>query len=93
MGKAGLEWLFRLYTEPRRLMGRYLLGNPWFPGQDGLLWRRTPSETSQMKARAGLGTGLGGENAAIRTEPTGNTVVPWWTAADLGCLREGTSAL
>ncbi|PZD71789.1 N-acetylglucosaminyldiphosphoundecaprenol N-acetyl-beta-D-mannosaminyltransferase [Acaryochloris thomasi RCC1774] len=26
----GLEWLFRLLREPRRLMGRYLLGNPVF---------------------------------------------------------------
>jgi N-acetylglucosaminyldiphosphoundecaprenol N-acetyl-beta-D-mannosaminyltransferase len=29
MGKAGLEWLFRLKTEPRRLWRRYLL-EPWF---------------------------------------------------------------
>ncbi len=27
---AGCEWLFRLYREPRRLLGRYLIGNPWF---------------------------------------------------------------
>lgn len=30
MGKAGLEWLYRFYTEPNRLMIRYLIGNPWF---------------------------------------------------------------
>lgn len=30
MGKAGMEWLYRLYTEPNRLLGRYVLGNPWF---------------------------------------------------------------
>jgi N-acetylglucosaminyldiphosphoundecaprenol N-acetyl-beta-D-mannosaminyltransferase len=30
MGEAGLEWLFRLLTEPRRLFARYVIGNPWF---------------------------------------------------------------
>lgn len=30
MGKTGLEWLFRLTTEPRRLWKRYLIGNPRF---------------------------------------------------------------
>ncbi len=27
---TGLEWLYRLATEPRRLWCRYLLGNPRF---------------------------------------------------------------
>ena len=27
---AGLEWLFRLALEPRRLFRRYVLGNPLF---------------------------------------------------------------
>ncbi|WP_197429789.1 WecB/TagA/CpsF family glycosyltransferase [Auraticoccus cholistanensis] len=30
MVRAGLEWLWRLALEPRRLLRRYLLGNPWF---------------------------------------------------------------
>lgn len=30
MRRAGLEWLFRLLAEPRRLGPRYLLNNPWF---------------------------------------------------------------
>ena len=30
MQRAGLEWLFRLVTEPKRLWRRYLLGNPRF---------------------------------------------------------------
>jgi N-acetylglucosaminyldiphosphoundecaprenol N-acetyl-beta-D-mannosaminyltransferase len=30
MISAGLEWLWRLMIEPRRLAGRYLLGNPAF---------------------------------------------------------------
>jgi N-acetylglucosaminyldiphosphoundecaprenol N-acetyl-beta-D-mannosaminyltransferase len=30
MGDAGLEWLYRLGTDPKRLLGRYVLGNPWF---------------------------------------------------------------
>ena len=29
MGKIGLEWLYRLITEPRRLWKRYLI-EPWF---------------------------------------------------------------
>jgi N-acetylglucosaminyldiphosphoundecaprenol N-acetyl-beta-D-mannosaminyltransferase len=30
MGRMGLEWLFRLAQEPRRLWRRYLIGNPLF---------------------------------------------------------------
>jgi N-acetylglucosaminyldiphosphoundecaprenol N-acetyl-beta-D-mannosaminyltransferase len=30
MQRAGLEWLFRLGQEPRRLAGRYLVHNPLF---------------------------------------------------------------
>jgi N-acetylglucosaminyldiphosphoundecaprenol N-acetyl-beta-D-mannosaminyltransferase len=30
MQRAGLEWLFRLLHEPRRLWRRYLVDNPWF---------------------------------------------------------------
>jgi N-acetylglucosaminyldiphosphoundecaprenol N-acetyl-beta-D-mannosaminyltransferase len=30
MGRNGLEWLFRLVQEPRRLWRRYLLGNARF---------------------------------------------------------------
>lgn len=30
MQRAGLEWLFRLVSEPRRLWRRYLVGNPVF---------------------------------------------------------------
>jgi len=30
MQRAGLEWLFRLVHEPRRLWRRYLVDNPWF---------------------------------------------------------------
>ena len=30
MNRLGLEWLFRLVTEPKRLWKRYLIGNPLF---------------------------------------------------------------
>jgi N-acetylglucosaminyldiphosphoundecaprenol N-acetyl-beta-D-mannosaminyltransferase len=30
MQKSGLEWSFRLMSEPRRLWRRYLINNPWF---------------------------------------------------------------
>jgi N-acetylglucosaminyldiphosphoundecaprenol N-acetyl-beta-D-mannosaminyltransferase len=32
MQKRGLEWLFRLVSEPRRLWKRYLYSNPRFVG-------------------------------------------------------------
>jgi len=35
MQRSGLEWFFRLVTEPRRLWRRYLIDNPWF------LWELT----------------------------------------------------
>jgi N-acetylglucosaminyldiphosphoundecaprenol N-acetyl-beta-D-mannosaminyltransferase len=44
--KAGLEWLFRLMTEPRRLWRRYLLGNArfiWYTRHD---WRINGREGS-----------------------------------------------
>lgn len=28
--ELGLEWIFRLVREPKRLMGRYVIGNPTF---------------------------------------------------------------
>ena len=30
MGDYGVEWLFRLASEPKRLWKRYLVGNPQF---------------------------------------------------------------
>lgn len=33
MNRAGIEWMYRLGREPRRLFGRYVVGNPKF------LWR------------------------------------------------------
>lgn len=30
MNRVGIEWLFRLYQEPRRMWRRYVLGNPLF---------------------------------------------------------------
>jgi len=41
---AGLEWLFRLATQPRRLWRRYLVDNPWFVWEvalHGLGFKRT----------------------------------------------------
>jgi N-acetylglucosaminyldiphosphoundecaprenol N-acetyl-beta-D-mannosaminyltransferase len=36
MQRAGLEWLYRLLSEPKRLWHRYLIGNPTFVA--GVLW-------------------------------------------------------
>jgi len=48
MQHGGLEWLYRLCKEPRRLWRRYLLGNPRFLW---LLWRQRRSPL------AGIGAG------------------------------------
>ena len=43
MQRTGLEWLFRLMLEPRRLWRRYLINNPWFLGLillQALGWKR-----------------------------------------------------
>ena len=57
MQKAGLEWLFRLIQEPRRLWRRYLLYNPYFVAR--LMLQRlgldAPSrELEQSQARSAL---------------------------------------
>ena len=55
MQRGGLEWLFRLVTEPRRLWRRYLTIVPrflWaFAGQ---MWRerRTTAEETQVAGRS-----------------------------------------
>lgn len=36
MQRSGLEWLFRLAMQPRRLWRRYLIDNPWFLWELGL---------------------------------------------------------
>ena len=41
MGRSGLEWLFRLCTEPRRLWRRYLIGNPRFVAHFARQWLAT----------------------------------------------------
>lgn len=41
MRRAGLEWLFRLSLEPKRLWRRYLIGNPLFLWR---IWRGWPPE-------------------------------------------------
>ncbi|HXE22964.1 MAG TPA: WecB/TagA/CpsF family glycosyltransferase, partial [Rhodoferax sp.] len=43
MRRTGLEWLFRLATEPRRLFRRYVIGNPLFLAR--ALWVRSSGRT------------------------------------------------
>ena len=38
--RMGLEWLFRLLAEPRRLWRRYLVGNPRFVVRFAREWLR-----------------------------------------------------
>lgn len=49
MQARGLEWLYRLTREPRRLWRRYLLLNPWYATLVALQWarlRRFPTESA-----------------------------------------------
>ncbi|MDX2083993.1 MAG: WecB/TagA/CpsF family glycosyltransferase [Candidatus Melainabacteria bacterium] len=48
MGAVGLEWLYRLWVEPKRMFGRYVVGNPWFLARISLQalqrhWLPTPA--------------------------------------------------
>ena len=45
--RTGLEWLFRLLTEPRRLWRRYLYNNPRF------LWAFAGQLIAQRRTRRG----------------------------------------
>ena len=46
MNRAGLEWTFRLAQEPRRLAGRYLVGNPVY------LWRLRSATAAFARRRS-----------------------------------------
>lgn len=51
MGDAGFEWLYRLYTEPGRLGGRYVVGNPWFLTRIAVRALLTSLQSSQAKKK------------------------------------------
>jgi N-acetylglucosaminyldiphosphoundecaprenol N-acetyl-beta-D-mannosaminyltransferase len=55
MQRSGLEWFFRLITEPRRLWRRYLINNPLFMilvlGQALRLKRYTLGEPTRKRPR------------------------------------------
>ena len=53
MMKSGLEWLFRLLVEPRRLWRRYLIGNPRFVFQTLKQWVRARSIRKHMQRTKG----------------------------------------
>jgi N-acetylglucosaminyldiphosphoundecaprenol N-acetyl-beta-D-mannosaminyltransferase len=60
MQKSGLEWLFRLASEPRRLWRRYLVANSHFLVQFGReLVRRKLGARSHAGAGAGVGNRAG----------------------------------
>jgi N-acetylglucosaminyldiphosphoundecaprenol N-acetyl-beta-D-mannosaminyltransferase len=54
--KCGLEWLYRLYREPRRLWKRYLLGNAIFLSHLGVAWIRR--RFSHPSTRSSVDEGL-----------------------------------
>jgi N-acetylglucosaminyldiphosphoundecaprenol N-acetyl-beta-D-mannosaminyltransferase len=47
MARAGLEWLWRLAREPRRLWRRYLVDDPWFAV---VLWRAWRARRAALRA-------------------------------------------
>ena len=48
MRRLGLEWLFRLIQEPRRLWRRYVVGNVVFLGRIGIDWLRARSHGTRI---------------------------------------------
>ena len=70
MGRSGLEWLFRLAMEPKRLWRRYAIHNPRFMIRAAwqLLFRRGSAGTS-VAALALMATLLFSGFVALREEP------------------------
>ena len=70
MRRAGLEWLFRLALEPRRLARRYLVGNPrfvWCYGADA-----SAERWDRLIARAcGVARCARGSERSPNSPPTG----------------------
>jgi len=52
MGRVGLEWLYRLLQEPKRLWRRYLLEGPRFLGIVASTWRLPHSERVQNRTES-----------------------------------------
>jgi N-acetylglucosaminyldiphosphoundecaprenol N-acetyl-beta-D-mannosaminyltransferase len=52
MARSGLEWLFRLWQEPRRLWRRYLVEGPRFATIVFSTWRLPRPERIQSRARS-----------------------------------------
>jgi len=61
MRRSGLEWMFRLLTEPRRLGRRYLVNNPRFVAliakQFLYRYQPAPARGSHLPGRPGANAG------------------------------------
>lgn len=82
MRRSGLEWVFRLGREPRRLFRRYVIGNPLFLLRSMMLARRgvppdaPPPPSRKVVALAPITPfGIGGP-VREAPRPTGGVVVP-----------------
>ncbi len=74
MRKLGLEWGFRLMIEPKRLFGRYVVGNPLFLLRSAsfALRRRPAAPEERMRPERAATTaafGIGGPIAAVAGQP------------------------
>lgn len=54
MGEHGLEWLYRLTREPRRLWRRYLIGNPRFAAAFARQWLSNGCDGRRGGGRGGM---------------------------------------
>ena len=50
MRRAGLEWVYRLALEPRRLFQRYVVGNPLFVARALRLATQSLLESARLSA-------------------------------------------
>jgi exopolysaccharide biosynthesis WecB/TagA/CpsF family protein len=74
MSQAGLEWLYRLVHEPRRLWRRYLLRDPEFLGILLRTWRMSRVSTGAIaKNRWGIASAFGLAMTVIARKPIGPT--------------------
>lgn len=64
MSQAGLEWLFRLGREPRRLWRRYLVDDPRFLA---VLWRAWRARPPRQSAPEGRSSRSGGSSSRSTT--------------------------
>jgi N-acetylglucosaminyldiphosphoundecaprenol N-acetyl-beta-D-mannosaminyltransferase len=90
MQKSGLEWSYRLMSEPRRLWLRYAVNNPFFLWLIFLqaLTRKSVATYDQIVTRGERPTPTMQELPAIARETNGKRLGLWHKRGDDGKLRK-----